>query len=414
MIGFNDWLKREYRGLLSKTNHSLRTKSLNDESYIRLYNCVTGHAERLRSSIDRLKSVLASSLLQRLELLIEQIIFLLNCPLHFYTHRTVEEPKMLQRNGNLTVQYIFNDRFVSVNKNPTFHEFNRLLQEGWKIYTDIWEEYFPVEHILTRNKCGISTVEFVTKSKSSETWFSFPLSPDRFIEIERKVRLTDEAEFNEFVEKLKEKLKIPMDSQQKEKIKDTFYDVRTDGIHYLRERGWTIRKRKVWTIRRYTIWPPRERKIIWGIKIAPVFWQRAVEYRLEFEIEDSDLQIRNLSLSNFIKKFAEKCEKLKTIIPIIDKINLKGNNELKEILTYKQNRESMRVKDIKISADIVKYNDNTLYIVEFEPDQTLALVDRKNALDALWEKLYTIFPNIDDKVYLRSKLDWALDIAYSK
>jgi len=398
MIGFNDWLKREYKGLLSKTNHSLRTKPLNDESYIRLYNCVTGHAEKLRSSINRLKSVLASSLLQRLELLIEQIIFLLNCPLHFYTHRTVEEPAIALQSDKLVIQYTFNDRFVNVDKNNLkFAEFNRLLQEGWKIYTDIFEEYFPIEHILKDNRCEISHVEFLTESSTKEVWLRFELSP-RFIEIERKVKLTDEREFQLFLDKLKEVVGVRKKRNKNKEIIDQFFDTK-DNI--LRKHGWTIRHRTV---------DGQEKKM--GIKIKPVFWQREVEYRLEFPPCSSDsYQIKGKSLGDVLQQFANYCKDFKTVMPIIEDLKFNEHNEqLSKILDYKQKREELTYNinglHINITADKVIYNKHKLYIVEFEPIQGNP-VERENALNQLWTKLRKVFTDIDEKVYSETKFDWA-------
>jgi len=402
MIEFNDWLKREYRGLLSETNHSLRTKPLNDESYIRLYNCVTGHAERLRSSIDRLKLVLASSLLQRLELLIEQIIFLLNCPLHFYTHRTVKEPAIALQSDKLVIQYTFNDRFVNVDKNNLkFAEFNRLLQEGWKIYTDIFEEYFPIEHILKDNRCEISHVEFLTESSTKEVWLRFELSP-RFIEIERKVKLADEHEFQLFLDKLKKVIGIRKKrNKNKEEIIDQFFDIK-DNI--LRKHGWTIRHRTV---------DGQEKKM--GIKIKPVFWQREVEYRLEFPPCSSDsYQIEGKSLGDVLQQFANYCKEFKTVMPIIEDLKFNEHNEqLSKILDYKQEREELTYDinglQIDITADKVIYNEHKprkLYVVEFEPTEGNP-VERENALNQLWAKLRKVFTDIDEKVYLHTKFDWA-------
>ena len=139
--------------------------------------------------------------ISKLGALLDQIAYLIDCPLHHYSHRTFKAPGIRREDNKLCVVFEFNENFVKIN-NVNFTEFNRLFQESWKVWSDICEEYSLVEHILKRH-FEIESIKFYSCSSSRKDWFTFPLDINGMVEFERKLMFDDEQELNYFIDKLK-------------------------------------------------------------------------------------------------------------------------------------------------------------------------------------------------------------------
>ncbi|MGQ9846839.1 MAG: hypothetical protein ACUVQP_04965, partial [Bacteroidales bacterium] len=300
LIKFENWVKSSYINLLFQNNKAMRNISeFEDTHYLELYEGICTFSRQKDHFLNDIRRGMNATQLSKLDSLLEQIGYLIDCPFHHYSHRTVKEPTIRKDENDFVIRYEFNENFVKI-RDLNFVEFNRLFQESWRICTDIWEEYDLVKHVLEQNQKGIkfSNIEFVSYGEGGKetVWFSFPMDLDGMVEIERKISFNDDAdECERFVGLLVKEGLISNKPFQKTEIEDEFFDIRSKNGYLLKDRGWTIRKRKINNCSE-TI----------GIKIAPVFWRRDYEYCLEFP----EINIQNIQFNKKLSDFFDALHKI--------------------------------------------------------------------------------------------------------
>ncbi|MEO0297258.1 MAG: CYTH domain-containing protein, partial [candidate division WOR-3 bacterium] len=323
-----------------------------ESMYLELYEDINKLKSFNNSVKDKMENLFGKEYIAKIKLLSEQIFFLLDSPLHFYTHRSVKNPSIEKCKDGYKIVYYFNESFIKLpdQKNFTFGDLNRILQEGWKIWSDIYREYIPIKEIL-KNRVEFKEIEFRYKKDYKDIpLLTLPFN-EKFVEAELKLKFDTEKEMNEFVKNIKEVFGLPKEKPPLE-IEDSFYDT-SDGE--LRKRKWWLRKRST----------ENNTEGKWEIKIEPLYWKGDYEYRIElgpvFSEENNISEIFKNLLKN--SRLFPNWDELQEIIKI------KFNEQ--PFITYTQKRISFEWNEIEICVDtIYKKNGNPikspLYIVEFE------------------------------------------------
>ena len=413
LIKFERWIKRRFIDLLSENNRAIRNVlDFEDQLYLRLYEEISSFSRQKYLLLNDIKRGMNITEITKLDSLLDQIGYLIDCPLHHYSHRTFKAPTIVKQSGSLYIKYEFNENFVRTT-NLSFRDFNRLFQESWKIWSDICEEHYLVRHILERNNLNFNGIKFYS---GNGEMFAFPFDINGMVEFERKLKFDDKPDLDNFIEKLLGANIIPksMDS-----FTDEFYDARDNNGYLLHKRGWSIRKRI----------KDNKKNNVTGIKIKPVFWRREYEYRFEFE--NGPKIENNSNLADYLSKFRSASNKFRDIVKVNFSDRMK-NIFLEKIITYEQHRRTYEFSlttgitnnnaakanekkcYIDITFDEVKVNDikrgnGEFYIAEFEVKGG-SILERRQLLDRFWRTVKNIFPDIEDKICYKSKLDLCLEL----
>ena len=387
---------RSYKERLKKLTENLRNSQQfkdAEKDYIEVYNSLRNIILEKNKIVEKLKATFSDDAIKKIILLIDQIFHLLDTPLHFYTHRSIENPEIKFDGDEIMIIYKFNKDMVNT-EIKNFSDFNRVFQESWKIYSDIFRDFWPIEHIFREKNINFKEVKFIVNNEFSIT---FPLK-ENFVENELKFMFKTEKEMDDFVNVLNEILRKI--DQQDLTVQDTFYDYVISGEWFLKKRGWSLRKRG-------------EK---FEVKIEPLYWKGEFEHRIELSENSSS---ENNAFEAFYNILANsKKVKFEGLKKEMLKIN---NAEIKEVISYEQKRTKWEVKNeegniiFEISADTVKnikinnknINDN-LYIVEIEAKNEEFYKQEKD-LKELKEKLKEKIPYLDRYICYKDKLSLILE-----
>jgi len=409
--GLKEWIETSYKPLFRNEdkNENLNKMMRNPElfadkaenKYLTLYKTFTSYKERADKIFKGLERNLPESVIEKIKLLIKQIFYLLDSPLHFYTHRSVMNPRIEKAKNGYDIVYHFNRDFLKLEGVTNFADFNRLFQEAWKIFSDIFEEYIPIEKILLDNSLQFNGVKFLSVNNGrKKDWFYFPFEK-RFIENEVKIKFDTKIEMENFIQLLKYKIGISPRNTQRE-ITDTFFDVKVPNTPewILRRRGWTLRRRE------------SESQTVWGIKVVPLYWKGGFNHRIEIELHINQKEPNNFEI--FRRILEGESNHLRICLPELDEIR---PNVLESIVKYVQIREEYEYKGIiegrgefyfKISADRVIKHSN-IYIVKIESIENTNEAIQRRVLEKFIEKISKYFPEIYEHITTGTKLDLVIE-----
>lgn len=353
----------------------------------------------------QLRKQLSDAATKRCISILEQIIFYLETPLHFITHRTLKEGVEFNKNGEeIDIIYTFNDDFINCNKNLSFAEFNRLFQESWKIFSDIAREYQPLEDIL-KNRFNFKKVKFVFPNSTGEPIFVFDLEKyGNYVEKEVRFYFRNKKEMEKFFTILKGNFEIS--EQNKTDITDEFYDFNDDE---LTKRGWSFRKR---TIKTHN----KTNSTIWSVKISPMYWKGEYEHRIEIEIKIKEDDTQN--------EKNEEITPLAVFQNILSKEPFNENNKstpnfslgnfvAKPKLYQKRNAYNLSYNGEHIPCTIGECrfkNQNKdcktlIYFVELEAPKDKKPWEQEKIIDDLLEAIKMIYPEAENFQSSESKLE---------
>ena len=400
-----DWVESEYGPDISKLAKKLKNPKIfskdeekKDEEkaesiYLGLYKVIKEFKDFNESFVTfKMSTLFSHEAVRRIRQLIDQIFFLIDTPLHFYTHRSVKNPDIEKTSDGYKIIYYFNEDFVNLPNRAdfTFGDFNRLVQEGWKIWSDIYREYLPVRNILKSNGKELKEVEFRYKQNNEDvTILTFPLS-DNFVEVELKLKFDDKKELEQFIEKMKENNIITESEKETVTITDSFYDT---PVKDLIKRKWSLRERR-------TINSPPTTK--WEIKIEPLYWKGDYEYRIELGPCD------NIRREAIFQKILDGSK----YFSMDRKIGFPPIDYNKPFASYTQTRSILQSvdKEIEISKDyigiLVDSTVKELYLLEFEIKGN-SPNEKEGKMEKLKNKLKKFYPELEDLIYTKTKLDWA-------
>jgi len=389
---------------------------------------------RMRNFLLRKKEAIAAQLeqnfseVEKIIVLLDQIMFLVDTPLHFITHKMFEIPKIeveeIKVEKNKKIKYLiisnkFNEDNFLIGSQLSLSTFNWLFQEAWKAFSDIHREYEPLADILKdyhfkRVKFNLEGQNLRKNSgyqseNNQLVSFSFPLSGHQsYIEMEIKLKFDNQKEMENFRKRLEKGL-VKFDlkgNNEKIIIYDYFFRMKLNDDYLGHPKGWNFRIRFV---------KPSDNsegnmKCESTVKIFPLFWREEYLHRVEISQTDCG-KITKESLEKmegdigdeikriFMRTFAENEENI--LIKIGKQVWEKIEFE-KEDISLHQERKKYEIKDkqreeikLNLTCDVVSFNNDKkrkkFYIAEIEASKDLKPWKQKEVLIDFNKELERIF-----------------------
>jgi len=397
-------IKGKYKNDMRELNKKMRSpeefskngekERSGEEIYIEFYKSLKKLKSKSREINLKAEDIFSSETFEKIHILLDQVFYLLDTPLHFFTHRTFKNPTIEKYGGSFKIIYYFNEDFVNLpyNENFDFGDFSRLFQESWKIWGDIYREYIPVKNIFESKNIKFEKVEFRYRNGINKdvVLFEFPFN-EKFIEVELKLKFENEYEMNEFIENMKNHIGIR--EKETKVVEDSFYDNDTQNCDF-KKRGWFLRKREM------------GRKTIYEIKIEPLYWKGEYEYRIEIGPKNHNTERNENGGDIFFKLLKNNIIKDERCLEKIKK-NFENSSTFFQYTQKRKNFSSNEMKDILFCSDIVEveYKKNKLYLFEIEI-QNGQPYEKEKKVREIEDKIRRFFPEIDKYIFTKTKLDW--------